>query len=296
LESIYGKDCFDEFHKEPCQSTYNLDHTRRSNDETATGPLWEIRTFEALLGCVSFLTAMNKRLALYFRGQVGDEYEREEQYVSGPNKGKYGYFPSIIPALFRPDWDCFDVDGEKATIQISRYWAFLDELVPTVREICRAVGVPRPRTLETREVMWAIIQHYGLWPTPLIDITANLRVAASFALARNTDKGILYVVGMPNCTGSITFDIDQQLLLARLQSCCPPIARRPHYQDGFLVGRFPFYSPGDGENLKSNLRLRLIAKFRLIDNGSFWDPASFPKIANKVLYPSHDLLLDAFRK
>jgi hypothetical protein len=33
-----------------------------------------------------------------------------------------------------------------------------------------------------KEAVWAIAQHYELWPTPLIDITQNLRTAASFAL------------------------------------------------------------------------------------------------------------------
>lgn len=55
--------------------------------------------------------------------------------------------------------------------------------------------------------------------------------------------------------------------------------------DGFLIGRFPFYSPGSHEREKSDLSLRLIAKFRLnAKNGTFWNP-NFPKISNEALYP-----------
>ena len=53
-----------------------------------------------------------------------------------------------------------------------------------------------------REAKSAVTQHYGFWPTPLIDLTSSLWVAASFALkARQDDtviRGFLYVVGMPN--------------------------------------------------------------------------------------------------
>jgi hypothetical protein len=155
---------------------------------------------------------------------------------------------------------------------------------------------------DAREVQWALIQHYGLWPTPLIDVTSSLRVAASFALggseAEETEKtGYLLAVGLPHTTGSITFDIDQQLSLARLSGACPPEAKRPHYQDGFLVGRFPIYEV-DGDELvkKSNLSRRLIAKFKLVDHGRvqngsgegrFWDDA-FPVVSEAATTPVQD--------
>jgi hypothetical protein len=153
---------------------------------------------------------------------------------------------------------------------------------------------------DIREVQWAIIQHYELWPTPLIDITSSLRIAASFAMGlrlANTQeqrRGFVFVVGMPSSTGSITFDLDQQLCLARLHSACPPVAARPHYQDGFLVGRFPIYSMADfGVKKKSNLLRRLVAKFLLIDEGNFWDE-DFPIVREDALYPTDDPLRNRF--
>ena len=276
LEQVYGKKTYDAF-KSHGGSPADLLPTQCSSAQVAGGSPWEAQSYEDLIEKVSFLAAMNKRLVLYFRGQTAD-------------------FGPIIPQLFRKNWRCFDHGGE-FLINTHAYWNHLHVIGERVKRMCLDIGVPRPRTLETREVQWAIIQHYGLWPTPLLDLTLNLRVAASFALAKDTTEGILYVCGMPNCTGSITFDIDQQLVLARLQSCCPPIAKRPHYQDGFLVGRFPLYSPGHFESVKSDLNLRLIAKFKLnAAKNNFWNP-SFPRISEKALYPDdQDVLFRAFVK
>ena len=178
----------------------------------------------------------------------------------------------------------------------------LPEVGRRVYEICdrNPFGLPRWRGLrDIREVQWAVIQHYQVWPTPLIDISSSIRASASFAMssqagsADSTRIGYLYVVGLPYSTGSITYDIDENLLLARLVSACPPVARRPHYQDGFLVGRFPFSEPDTTTDKKSSLTLRLVAKFQLVDDGSFWD-SEFPLMGRNALMPTPDSLHDAF--
>jgi hypothetical protein len=103
--------------------------------------------------------------------------------------------------------------------------------------------------------------------------------------------GFLFVVGMPNSTGSIRFDIDRHLCLARLQSACPPVAKPPHRQDGFLAGMFPIYSMSDrGVGQKSSLLRRLVAKFELVDAGSFWHEEDFPMIRESALLPDDDEL------
>jgi hypothetical protein len=156
-----------------------------------------------------------------------------------------------------------------------------------------------------REAQWAIIQHYGLWPTPLIDLTLNLRVAASFAFHGNNQEnddpsGHVFVVGMPDVSGSITHDVRERVVLTRLQSACPPAAKRPHYQEGFLVGHYPFYNlrKNSQYDLKdeSDLNRRLIAVFRLDNHsGNFW--SDFPKYKRSMLYPDHeDKLLERFKK
>ena len=162
--------------------------------------------------------------------------------------------------------------------------------------------MPRRRALQnTREIQWAIIQHYGLWPTPLIDVTSSLYIAAGFAMgfqdgsSANPRYGFLYVVAMPHSVGAITFNGDEHITLARLQSVCPPIARRPHYQEGFLIGDFPIYTVDETLIRRANLLRRLVVKFKLHGEGSFWDK-DFPMFPETALLPEDDPLRERFRE
>jgi hypothetical protein len=279
LESSYGKRTFDVWLRSKQRDLRDT----MTDTETADGALWAVRSFRELIERVAFLGSMNKRLVLLYRGQ-------RRNVAPGP-------------MIFRDSWICFDSEqrfpiGEARP----RYWAELQRIGREVYKICKAddFGLPRWRGLrDTREVQWAVVQHYGLWPTPLLDLTSSLRAAASFAMAFEPGKpdaprtGFLYVVGVPHTTGSISYDLDEQLVLARLQSACPPIARRPHYQDGYLVGRFPIYDLTDSVARKSSLVNRLVAKFELSDAGSFWtDEQVMPESA---LLPLDDPLLERFR-
>jgi hypothetical protein len=281
LDRSYGKKTFE---------TWDANHLIEDLKDTQTNPtdanreIWSVSSFRELIEHVAFLGSMNKRLTLLYRGQAVD------------------WDP--LPTLLRDSWTCFGSNQRISIDSSSRieYWDELERIGRRVYEICQVkeLGLPRWRGLrDIREVQWAVIQHYGLWPTPFIDLTSSIRVAATLALdfkrgsARNPRYGFLYVVGMPYSTGSITFDIDQQLVLARLHSSCPPIAKRPHYQDGFLAGRFPIYSVADVSRDNATLNNRLIAKFRLKDDGKFWNE-DFPMLTQNALLPANDLLLDRF--
>lgn len=282
LQQSYGRRTYRVWNEEKRD---DLSGTQTNTSEARED--WEVHSFSELLGCVAFLTSMNKRLTLFFRGQTSDEWEP-------------------LPMLFRSEWRCFE---SKRTFAIGenrqRYWEELPRIGERVFRICedKALGLPRRLGLrDIREVQWAVIQHYEIWPTPLIDITSSLRMAASFAMdhcsseGRERRVGFVYVVGMPESTGSITFDIDQHVCLARLQSCCPPVALRPHFQEGFLVGRFPINSMNDLHLVeKSSLLRRLVAKFKLIDMGNFWDE-NFPIIGHEAVCPKDDPLESRLRE
>jgi hypothetical protein len=75
------------------------------------------------------------------------------------------------------------------------------------------------------------------------------------------------------------------------QSACPPIAKRPHFQDGFLLGASPLNSLTQDDCDRSRLTRRLVAKFELHDAGDFWD-CDFPVIRKGALMPTEDRLLD----
>jgi hypothetical protein len=241
---------------------------------------------------VSFFTVMNKRNAIYFRGQSS-------------------HLP-IVPAIFRSRWKSiggtiFDIPNTDSARQ-KIYELLNGRISEIVLNSCSKFPMPRRSTLEMfREAVWSVAQHYELWPTPLIDITPNLRAAASFALSNSSNTGNLYLFAMPPSTNSITFEADQHIVLARLQAVCPPVAMRPHYQDGFLAGRFPFIGPNPNKidrqpNKVSDLTRRLIARIVLKDEysasestGGFWS-TDFPRISTAALMPDleNDRLLREF--
>jgi hypothetical protein len=283
LERVYGKVSYETWEGNPQADDLSL---TRSTPEQALRDEWEVNSFTELLERVAFLGAMNKRLVLYYRGQTSAH--------------------SPICALFRPSWICFGENNVRLSITAANrlaYWKALEEIGEQVYKICKSMGLPRWRGLrDIREAQWAIVQHYGIWPTPLLDLTLSLRVAARFAfpfMGSAKSCGYIFVVGLPDTNGSITADVDQHIVLARLQNVCPPVAKRPHYQEGFLVGRFPFHSPeqfeDDKQRDKLNLTRRLIALFKLVDRGGFWD-SDFPIMNEASVYPANDPLLARFNE
>ncbi|MCA0301934.1 MAG: FRG domain-containing protein [Proteobacteria bacterium] len=286
LEAIYGPRSYRTFKNSPHLSD-DLRGTRQSAKEVAEEAPLYAQNYAELLEIISFLSVMNKRHSLYFRGQVDDR----------PPKA----------ALFRDTWA--SLSGKRHEINArpgvrQKVWQHLLEHIPfLVQDVCGRFPTPRPATLSLfREAVWAVAQHYYLWPTPLIDVSPNLRVAASFALSKRQASGFVYVYALPASTNSVTFDADQHVVLARLQAVCPPVAKRPHYQDGYLIGRFPFDGPtGDGERAPravSDPARRLVAKILLRNSprGSFWD-RDFPQMGEPSLVPSrHDALERAFRE
>jgi hypothetical protein len=138
---------------------------------------------------------------------------------------------------------------------------------------------------EFKEIRWAILQHYDVCETPLIDLTTSLRAACSFALYNNKKDGILYILGLPNINGSISFYVEEKLSILKLISICPPFALRPHFQDGYLACNFPIYTSCDHMRFNDFSR-RLLAKFKLNNNnGKFWNK-DFRYIPENALYPN----------
>jgi hypothetical protein len=292
LDTVYGPRAYRTFLERGGQRGESLKSTRQSSLSILEDPPLIARSYTELIEMVSFFGVMNKRETLYFRGQVGD-------------------FPPC-PAIFRSRWRSLSgmthiMPKDKERLQ--RVFDHLEcNISKLVRDVCSKFPMPRPATLKMfREAAWAIAQHYELWPTPLIDITPNLRAAASFALwekeKNECKEGNVFVVALPPSTNSITFEADQHVVLARLQAVCPPVAKRPHYQDGFLVGRFPFTGPNPNvidqhPDEVSHLSRRLVARIVLKDDDStFWN-ADFPRMSASSLMPQvgDDPLLEKFRQ
>jgi hypothetical protein len=241
---------------------------------------------------------MNKKLTLLFRGQRSDQ--------------------PLLPTLLRAAWR--SPTGEMIDLERDRqhYLKELGVAGEVVYRVMRQEGLPRWRMLdEIAEARWAVIQHYELWPTPLLDFTRSLRIAATFAIelsggsppvtggsfhrdGASPRRGFVYVIGVDDITsdpmdlrsgrnayvtGSLSAEMPaSRWLPLRLDAVCPPRARRPHLQEGFLVGRNPFKWEDN-----SDVSELLIAKLEVVDDGSFWDD-DFPPFTRNSLLPDRDQL------
>jgi FRG domain len=140
-----------------------------------------------------------------------------------------------------------------------------------------------------RAIRWAILQHYEVCPTPLLDVTHSLRVAATFAsLDNETGAGFVFVLGVPNLSGAVTASSEAGLQVIRLSSACPPEAVRPHLQEGYLLGEYPEIADYEQNAYYSYYEMdfgrRLIAKFRF-DPATIWKSKNFTPASREALYP-----------
>lgn len=235
---------------------------------------YPIKSFRDLIAQVAIVTLNNSNFEMYYRGQTKDYLNNKSTFYKD-RKQKSIIFPNIC----RPERN---EDGDyKYSIRqnlIQKRYEDLYKLIDFANN--------KNRKRIPYEVYMALIQHYEIMPTPLIDITQSLRVAATFALRRNT-KGYLYVFGLPYLNQSISYYRDFEIILLKLQNVVSFDALRPRYQEGYLVGKFPFTNRKD---IGDNLANRLIAKFEL-DNSSnnFWDQYFLP-MPEEVLFPLDDIV------
>lgn len=285
-DTVYGTASWKVWIKE---APDDLSSTRQTSREVSASEPFNVHTFDELFRVVSFLNVMNKKKVLLFRGQSRDLPAR--------------------PTIVRDRWP---VPGGTEFVDLSldrpHYWDALAPLCKLVRRVLRG-KLPRHAPFDQfesdprlRVAPWSVIQHYELWPTPVIDLTSSLRVAASFALGLPVPRheGFLYVYAPP----SIASDLMELVrvpdpITYRLSAVCPPSARRPHLQEGILIGRSEFQD-GDLNEENDFLDDMLVAKFRLMDGqigaeSTFWSK-EFPKFRWDALLPakSNDELAETF--
>ena len=228
----------------------------------------KVRNYRSLVKKVAEIAFNNPELALFYRGQ-------QREYKSRI------YGTSIYPAIYRKK-----SDSRKSREYLEERYAILDKADDLLIKEFEKNGLGgTPVLRKFPEVSWAILQHYEICDTPLLDITHSLRVACSFALHNADTSGTVYVLGMPHTNGSISYYADEEQINLRLLSICPPAAMRPHFQEGYLVGTFPSYQPGP-RSVQFDVARRLVAKFEIPKSG-FWD-RNFHEIPRKALIPAND--------
>lgn len=148
---------------------------------------------------------------------------------------------------------------------------------------------PIQRIKRFRIIRWAILQHYEVLETPLLDVTTSVRISASFACSSANSEAFVFVLAVPNVSSAVTSSAEAGIQIIRLASVCPPGAMRPHVQEGYLLGEFPEIDTFEQkENFaygEVDFGSRLISKFR-IDPHSFWHNEYFPRVPTEFLYPS----------
>lgn len=220
---------------------------------------------------IAELQYRNRDYVLMFRGQANDFKNRQSN-------------TSLRPSMFRSS----ESTSNSTDIQM-RY-----DRLRRAEEIlvARYSHMGHDRLKRYQLIRWAILQHYEVCDTPLLDVTSSIRIAASFASMGNTHEAFIYALGLPNVSGAITASAEASVTILRLSSVCPPEAVRPHIQEGYLLGEYPEISSWNQkrqyENYETDFGLRLVAKFRF-KPASFWQAdRDFPQIARKALYPSSE--------
>ena len=232
-----------------------------------------VKTYFELAKKVAELQFLNQDHVLLFRGQSCD-------YLTINNSSM------LKPTLFRLDGRKIPTSQvlEKRFNILSR----AEEELTRLYSSNEFLGIKRLR--RHRIIRWSILQHYEVCATPLLDVTRSLRIASSFASSCNqTDNAFVFVFGVPNLSGGVTASSEAGLQVIRLSSACPPVAVRPHMQEGYLLGVYPEISNVQRNSNYSYYEMdfgrRLIAKFRF-NPKTFWSSKNYTRVPDAALYPA----------
>ena len=251
------------------------------NQICSSAPL-NVHSYEELVEHIAKINYYNRQYSLFYRGQRRDYLD--------PNK-----LTTLYPSIYRNR-----LTGNKLKKNFEKLDYASRELffiLSLNRDRFELIGIKNLQRF--RELTWAILQHYQICSTPVLDITHSLRVAASFSLVEDREnqrqEGILYVMGFPNINDYISYHVSDELVNVKLLSFCPPAAKRPFYQEGFVAGTFPHYDLMEKQS-KFDFKNRLIAKFRLINDNHNFLGRGLDIIPFNSLYPNdHDNFYDILR-
>lgn len=217
---------------------------------------YEVSSFSDLVRWSAEIAVANPSFMVLYRGQ-NNEYKSKDNAL-------------LLPSLYRWKDSKAPSDGEirsRANI-LNRA---CNGLIARVKH-SDAEDQARCRLdqLEKRpSLCWAILQHYEYCATPYLDVTQSLRIAAMFAFdgCKAGDKPCVYCLGFPFATDKFFRDSNDELMVLRLLSAMPPIAKRAYFQEGYLVG-----SEFDKINYTKNndVAQRLLAKFALVGDKHEW--------------------------
>jgi hypothetical protein len=228
-----------------------------------------VESYAELVEKIAELSFNNPEYLLFFRGQARDYRDRHLTTIQTP------IFRSTKP------------NSRLSTAEIDKRFRILERAEEALTGRYKLPGKDRVQRFSI--LRWALLQHYVVCKTPLLDITHSLRVACSFAFQEKQDECFLYVLGFPQISGSVTTSSEHGIQVVRLSSICPSAALRPHYQEGYLAGEFPTISFRQKmlyDRAELDMANRLVCKFILVNYKDFWQ-SGFSEIPQEALFPDH---------
>jgi len=208
-----------------------------------------VNSYTELLKKLASLSYYNPRFKLLFRGQTTD-------YKFNRN-GEIGIHSSLYPSILRSE-----LGKDKNRLIDDRFMILrkAEDMLKTESMI--------PDVHKNQIVRWAMLQHYEVCPTPLLDVVQSLQTALSFAMGKNQNEGYLYILAFPQIMGPLSISIESMTQIIDLTQICPPEVLRPHFQKSLLVGDYPTVDSreaihGRGGKLTNNFACRLLTKFHL---------------------------------
>ena len=228
-----------------------------------------VTSYVELLKKIAALSFYNRRFRLLFRGQSSD-------HKMGPNINTSDLYPSILRG--------FTANEKDRNAQLDSAFETLEKA-----ETLLTREIRRRDLVESQIVRWAILQHYEVCRTPLLDVTGSLQSALSFAIG-DRNEGWLYVLAFPQLTGGVSVSVESQTQVIDLSQVCPPEALRPHFQQGLLASDYPeirnrMQSHGQRGMRGNNFAARLLTKFKLT-NCKAWKDEGFVPTPNSIVFPN----------
>ena len=236
----------------------------------------EVSSFYDLIMEIAELSYRNPDVMLFYRGQ-NNNYTKNN-------------IATLYPTIYRAT--------DKSNINFD--FKVLNEA--SIKLIAALKADERIDSEELKEIrkikllQYSILQHYEVCKTPLLDLTQSIKVACSFAILNNkNDIGYIYVLGLPYINGRISVDSEEYITNVRLLSISSSAAKRPFFQEGYLV-QTEFAS-----DIENNIKLdeldfnrRLLAIYKFKNNQQFWGEER--PISENTLYPNNDIMKEICNK
>lgn len=248
--------------------------TRHTSSEVRHSEAKPLRNYSELVEELAKVAYYNVGFSFFYRGQSDD-------FSTLHPKTRSRKATSIYPTIFR------NKGGKLSSTVLAERYSKLDLATSAlIREFKKEGFDSFKRMKKFPELAWSVLQHYEVCRTPLTDVTHSARVASSFALPENqrSSSGYFYVLALPNSNEGFGYSVDNELVTLRLLNVCPPEAKRPFFQEGYLVGSFPYHVRR--KRPEYDVAVRLVAKYKLL-GGNFWC-GDFPSIPPNSLSPRID--------